>query len=468
MAYEQPLIASVLGNTIEVMHPTIPSAVVTYLSSSVVATATSLTVLDNNGLTQNDLILLGPYAADKTEIKKVNAAVSAGTALTSTALTYDHPVDTKLTRMIWDQVEISGAATVGGAKTVITTMDLQVDRPVTTYVNTGTTYAYYFARYKNSVTSAFSEYSDSADATGYATSSVRSVKDEALSITNSRVGEIITEKFLNDEIFNCEQEVWAEKKVWSWSYAFDYILGNTVEGGISASLPSNIADPNSNKSLLHVRIGTRPELYYLTKEEWDKRQVNVAHTTLATTFNAGAVSIVLTDSSDFDDTGSIEIGSSSYTYTANDKSTGTLTVSATSDGQTAGVDVWQNSAFGEPTAYTVFGSKLYFDRAPDSSFAALNIYLDYYKKPTTINSDSDTLNIPDWSLYHYYLAWKIILRKNNGTPDSASEMMRNLYETRKRNLKQQDRTGQRISWRPRLNTLRVTNNIELIATNPEA
>lgn len=468
MAYEAALIRSATNNVIKVAHPAVPDSPVTYLAASTVATDTALTVLDNNGFADNDFVVIGEFGFDKTEIKQIGAAVTAGLSLTVSATTYDHPVDTPVSFIPWNEVEISGAATVGGSKTVITTIGLQVDRAETVYVNTGTTYAYYFARYKNTETSTFSAYSDAADATGYSTSTIRAVKDEALSMANTRVSNIITDEFLNREIFNCEQEVWFEKKRWSWANTFNYIAGNTTEGDYSLTLPSDITDPNTNTSLIHVHIGDRPELGYITKEEWDRRQELISHTTLATTFNTGAVSIVLTDSSDFDDTGSILIGANSYTYTANDKSTGTLTVTATAQGETAGVDVWQNAAFGEPTAFTVFNGVLYFDRPPDSSYAGLNIYLDYYRKPTAINSDSDTLNIPDWSVYHYYLAWKILLRKNNGIPDNSTELMRNLYEQRKLILKRKDRLGQRTLWRPRINNMRVTNRSDIIATNPQA
>lgn len=465
MSYESAVIRDARNNVLRIAHPSVPGSPITYLSASVAAAAVTLAVADNYGFANADLFVVGRLGSDATEIKKVNAAVTQGTALTVTALTYAHAVDSQVALTLWDQVEISGAATATGSKTVITTTSIQPDRPETTYAVVGTTYAFYFARYKNSVTSAFSSYSDPADATGYAKTTVRSVKDSALSMVNEQVSGLISDDFLNQEIFNCEEEVYRMKQKWSWADSFGTIIGETVEGGYRIALPADIADPYSNNSIKNLRVGTRNNLTYLEKQEWDKRYIDVAHATVATTFLTGAVSIVLDDSSDFDSVGSITIGASSYAYTANDKSTGTLTVPATSDGQTAGADVWQNAVYAEPAGYTVFEGYLYFDCPVTSQFATLNVRMDYYRKPTAINSDDDSLNLPDFTVYHYYLAYKILLRKSNGSSDSASQEMKSEFQRKALQLMRKDRLP-RVSWRPRLNSMRFQDSFQVIATNP--
>lgn len=468
MAYEAPVIRSVLGNAIEIMQSVIPSAPVTYLTAAVSATATALSVLDNNAFSQNDLLLIGRFGVDRTEIKKVNAAVTLGTALTTTAVTFDHPVDTEIRKMLWDQIEISGAATATGSKTVIATVDIQPDRVVTTYVNTGTTYAFYFARFKNSVTSTFSAYSGASQAAGYATTTLHSVKKSALDMVNEKINDLITDTFLNQEIFNCEQEVWSSRKVWSWAYTFNYVLGDTVEGGIRVALPSDISDPNSDKSILMVRIGSRSNLIYVDKATYDRRVVDVVHTTLAADVSLVDVTITLTDSSDFDDTGSIEIGAdSAISYTANNRTTNVLSgVTGITATHATGDDVWQAVSYGEPTYFTVWSGYIYFDTPVSADFATKNIYLSYYRKPTAITQDTDTLNIPDFTLYHYYLAWKILLRKANGMTTQESEAMRLKFEERKLNLMRTERTGQRNLFKPRINTIRYTDsNTTFITTS---
>lgn len=461
MAYEVSSLISVSGNTIRAGHPVVPSNLVTFLTASVTAGSTSLTVLDNNPLVQNDYVIVGKLGIDKTEIVQITGAVTQGTALTVGALVYDHPVDTPIIKILWNQVEYSGAATATGTKTLLTggalvsgLQNIMPDRSDTVFTNTGTTYAFYFVRFKNTQTSTFSSYSASAPSGGYATSAVRSVKDEALAMCNEKLdGVLFTDSFLNNEIYNCEQEVWSERKQWSWAYTFDKILGQTVEGGLSFTLPSDISDNQSNKSILEngVRLGTRSELLYITKEEWDKYFQLVSHTTLASAVTVGDTTISLTSVSDFATSGTVVIGSdSAIAYTGVTVSTNTLTgVTGIAANHANGLDVWQNPAFVEPAYYTIFNNTLYFQTGVQSTYAGLNVYISYYRKPTTIVDDNSTLNIPDWSIYHYYLAWKILIRKYNGKTTDDTELFRKLYEERKSNLKRIDRTGQRVFMRPR-------------------
>lgn len=450
MAYEAPLIRSVLGNNVVIAHPVIPEDIVTFLTASVSAGATALSVVDNYPLTQNDFVLLGDFGIERSEIVRITGAVTQGTALTTGAVIYDHSFDTMLSKVLWDQVEVSGANSISGSKTVIATINLQPDREESNYTVTGTTYGYYFARFKNSYSTIFSEYSDPATATGYSDSTVRAAKDTALEMINEKVSTLLNNAFLNRELFNCEKETWAEKKQWGWATSFETILSDTSTGQLSVATPTNIADSQSNKSILMLRIGTRPNLVYLTKSEWDRRMQDQVRTTLASDLSAIATSMVLTDSSDFDDSGTVTIGAENYAFSANNRSTNTLTITAGS-AQTAGVDVWQNPGFAEPTGYTVFGGRIYFDRGIPSDLASQNIVLSFYSKPTAINSDSDTLNIPDYTVYHYYLAWKCLLKKNNGKKTDEARSMFAHYRDRVKFLKNNDSTGQRTVIKPRLN-----------------
>lgn len=473
MSYEIPVIRSATGNTIRISRPVIPPFPVTYLSTSVSSGGTTLTVLDNGVFSQNDFVMIGAVGVDKTEIVRITGAVTAGLTLTVGALSYDHAVDAPVAKFIWDQIEISGASTVTGSKTVITTLNIQPDRPETIYTNTGTTYAFYFARFKNSFTSTFSSYSDAAAAGGYAANTVRKIKDTALQMAALQINENITEDFLNNEITNCEEDLFHSKRVWSWAYDFDEIIGSCTQGAYSVSLPSDIADPNSNKSIVDpggVRIQAYPDLYYITKAEFDLRYINVIHSTLSVAVAAIDTTITLTDSGDFPETGSINVGSSTFTYTANNQSTGVLTLSAAA-GTTiaAGTDVWQNSPFGIPTAYTVWEGKMYFDIPFESTIESYNIYLSSYKKPTAVDSDSDTVNAPDNTIYHNWLVYKMLLRQSNGEPTPGSNAAFAMYQQRKINLMRQDRTGQRTVLRPRINTVRSRDydSIQVLFSNEQ-
>ncbi|MDE2104915.1 MAG: hypothetical protein KGL39_47195 [Patescibacteria group bacterium] len=461
MAYESPIIRSAINNVVQISPPVTPSSPTTYLSEPYTAAGLTLTLLDNTGFSQNDLIIIGKIGSDETESVKINAAVTAGTSLTITAGTFDHSVDAKVQTIEFDQVEISGAATSTGSKSVIATMNLQLDRENTVYVVTGTTYAYYFARYKNSVTSVFSSYSAAATAAGTPTTSVRSVKDKALDMTGLMINDIITDDFLNSEITNCEQEVWSEKRHWQFLFSYDAILGSTQQYSYSFPLPADIADPNTAGSILRdsVRVGYQLPLKFITQSEWQLNYEDVRHTTLKSALGALDTTMALNSSVDFDDTGSVIIYGTSYSYTANDRSTGILTLSAAAGtAQLVDSDVWQNASVGQPSQFMVSQGRIYFDIpvANDANVVNKNVYISYYRKPTAITSDSDTLNLPDFTIYHYYLAYKMLLRNNNGAMSAEAESMFQMYDTRKEILKRWDRTTQAVFLTPRIPTFERT------------
>ena len=91
MAYQAGNIKSVKANVIEVYHPDLLD-IGCHLTASVSAAGTTLTVNSNNGLSQNDFYVIGKVGYSKTEIKKINASVTAGTSLTTTAVTFDHSI----------------------------------------------------------------------------------------------------------------------------------------------------------------------------------------------------------------------------------------------------------------------------------------------------------------------------------------------------------------------------------------
>ena len=125
MSYETSRIIRVRGRTIEVAHLELPEHPSTVLTADVSATGTALTVLDNAGFVNAQKILIGELGKEQTEIKSVNAAVTAGTALTSTAVTFAHPAGALVKRILFNQWRIYGNATnttVGS--TLIATIDV--------------------------------------------------------------------------------------------------------------------------------------------------------------------------------------------------------------------------------------------------------------------------------------------------------------------------------------------------------
>jgi hypothetical protein len=157
---QKPSIIEIIGSTIRVSHPNISKYTRHYLRSSIAAGGTTLTVDDNNGLEDNDWFILGEIGDGKTEDGDVNGAVTRGTSITITnTSSFAHDIDTPITKILERGIRIYGAATDGGAGTLITSVDAKTasgrqladaimihwDKEYTEYtmISTDTAYAYY-------------------------------------------------------------------------------------------------------------------------------------------------------------------------------------------------------------------------------------------------------------------------------------------------------------------------------------
>lgn len=433
MSYELSPVVSSDRNIIRVGHPNIDGMPSTTLGSDASAGAVTLTVLDNAGFANADLYLAETYGLEKAEIKKINGAVTAGTSLTTTALTFKHSVDAPITFMLWDQVVIYGNntnSTSAGSPTILSTSDLAVDQPFTQYVNTGTTYTYYFARYKNSVTTTYSSYSDIVGATGIAVNSRGKIKQRALDAIDEKKDEVITEDFLNDQIRNCEQDIMRRNKYWSWLKT-DNIDSPTaiVQGKMKYTLPTTIADANSPKSILTVSIRNGRPLSLVTLPEWRELTLADRFTTLTADVALVDVTISVATSGDLDagsvtTPGTITIGNDEITYTSKTSTllSGVTGITAT---HTSGDEVHQNISFSEPLYYTVKEGKMYLWPVPSSTEHGYNMYQEYFKTLTTMDSDGDETEVPFDEAFDYWLMWKIAVRRKN--PDDAL-MYKKMYD----------------------------------------
>ncbi len=423
MAYQLGNIKSIKGNVIEVYHPDLVEFI-SYLTSANAAGATSLTLNENIGFSQNDFFVIGKAGYGKTEIKKVNAAVTAGTALTTTTLTFDHPINTPIQKILWDRIEVSGASTLTGSKTVVldaTTSagDIRIDENIMTYVVTGTTYSFYFVRYYNSQTTTYSAYSDGVADTGYARGEVGYLIKTTLEDTKRKLDDRIDHEWFFRNINDCLGEISGKLKHWSGLQSFDYVLGQSTRGVYSYSLPADIYDKNTNKSILGVYIGTDKNLIYQDKREWEELLKNVKHTQVRTQAVAADTTLAIDNSYDFDDSGSVNVYVSgtkyTLTYTGVTRSatagvltgipasgTGSITVTIAVD-----VNVWDDEDEGKPSYYTIYDGSLYIWSLPDTTNDNMNVYLDYYTKATAVDSLTDTIEFPRYEAIQHYLKWKL-------------------------------------------------------------
>ncbi len=421
MSYEQSPVVSSDKNVLRIAHPNIEGMPSTTLGSEALAAAVTLSVLDNAGFADTNLYLAEVYGLEKAEIKKINAAVTVGTSLTTTALIFKHSTDTPITLMLWDKVEIYGnntQSTSAGSPTLLATADLAVDQEFTQYVNTGTTYTYYFARYKNSITTVYSSYSDITAAAGIATNSRGKIKQRALDAIDEKKDEVITDTFLNDQIRNCEQDIMRRNKYWSWLKTDNFSSPTAiVQGKMRYTLPTTIADASSPRSLLTVSIRNGRPLALATLPEWKELTLADRFTVLTADVAVVDVTISVATSGDFDagsvaTPGTFTIGDDEISYTSK---TSTLFSGVT--GITAihssGDEVHQNISYGEPVWYTIKEGKIYLWPVPSSTEDGFNMYQEFFQTLTPMDSDGDVTLVPFDEAFDYWIMWKVAVRRKN-------------------------------------------------------
>jgi hypothetical protein len=126
----------------------------------VAAGATVTIKLDNNnGLAQNDYLLIGEIGGTQSEIAQISAAVVAGTDIVVSSLKFPHNAGVKVYLLKYNQVKFYHTDTLTGSKTIITTAAIDVDNLFTEYRDGTNSTGYLFFTLYNSTTADESGYS---------------------------------------------------------------------------------------------------------------------------------------------------------------------------------------------------------------------------------------------------------------------------------------------------------------------
>lgn len=430
-----------IGNEIFIRVPDFSMYPSTILTADANSGVSSYTTKDSSFLSSNDYIISGIPGTPATEINQVNS-VSSGTTISLVSSTsFPHNQTTRITYIPFNQVRIEKSTDAGSTYSTVTTVNLKVNNPEHYYNDTtGSENDYYRIRFVNSNNSTSSDPSDGVIATGYADNTVFAIKKRAVESSGMKLSDIyapdaiITDSFLNEALFELRRvahryssENEKGQKRWSFRQVYDYRLGSVSSGTNRIALPATMDNTNVMKNLYQVRIGDRMPIYPVSKERWNQLQVNRRHTTLASAITSTSdVTVTLTNSGDFDDSGSISIIESGtqddISYTSNTEGTGVLSgVTGIDATHSSDIDVWQNPSFGLPTYYTVFGGYIYFDCPFASDYEAEGIYIDFYKYVPAVDSDSDELDEIDYDMFVPGLKAKIRQARNNGVQSSVNE-----------------------------------------------
>ena len=267
---------------------------------------------------------------------------------------------------------------------------------------------------------------------------------------------VLTAAFSLQQLDAFQSEVLSEQKRWGFMQAFDSVIGEATTGNWRIAAPADLDDLYTNRGIWNFRIGTQMNLVFVDKAKWDEITSQVARTTLKVAITVGDAIVTLTDSSDFTDAGVIQVGANEYTYTANARTTGILTLSAVSTTSNLILtDTFQNASLGNPIYWTIFNGYIYHWPLISPSYNKRNYYLDYYKAQTALASTSSVLVIPDAQCASYYLQWKFLKKLNNGQETVESLAAKTNYANGLTKLIQKNSLGRTFRLKPRKNSIYI-------------
>lgn len=431
-------------------------AIRTFLTVNTASGATTLTVKNITSFADNQILVVGEFGNEGAEIVYINGTPSGSTITLDSGTVFPHSSSSPVIVIDFDQVEFSHATGTTSATidATLATVNMVVDTPdFTRYNDIVYTTGYYFIRFKNSITNVYSDYSDPIPVSGYGLFSARTIIDKALGEINKSTSQVLSDSFAFEQIDNCQTEVVRELKRWSFMQKFDEIIGTVTTGSWKVPIPADLDDENTNKSIYQLRVGSQQRLTWVDKEKFDEFQIGVSYSTLSVILNVGDSTMTLTDSGDFDETGTVTIGAYSYDYTANDTSTGVLTLSdvvPSGENQAVGADVFQGATTGLPTFWTIYGGNIYYTPNTASTYDDNNLYMDYYTKLIQTTTDSQVIVIPDPTVVINYLCWKFLKKLANGEETTGSQSYRDVYIARREKMKQKETMNRTFKLKPRV------------------
>ena len=403
----------------------------TFLTANIAAASGTLTVANIEKFAIGKYVWINPFA-ETGEIVAVHAstAPSQPTITLAVNTVFAHNTGEPVYYVEFNQVEVSQTSTIAGSKTVLATVALASGEKETVYLDVSVTTGYYFARFKDSVATTFSSYSDPCIYGGFAAATIGYMIDRALRDLELAFSDRLTVFDFFEWANDCLKLIQGKLKRWPEHYSYNAVLGQISRGINVTTMPTDAYDTETNKSIIALRVGDMKKLAYLSPGDFDIQMGDVRYTQVTTQATAGQTTFAINNSYDFDDSGMVNVYISgtkySITYTGVTRSatagiltgvpaSGTGSISVTIPVNTW---VWQNEVEGIPVWFTVRNGNIEHWPLADGSNDNMNLYGDYSKVVTSVNSESDTIDLQRSDMVQSYLTWRAKMKaRNNGNLD---------------------------------------------------
>lgn len=178
------------------------------LSNKANAGENSITVLNNEGFSANDWVVIRAIGDEQAELKQIYQVSTSGTITLTSTLSFSHAIGTKVFSLPYNQYEISRKTTESGSFSVLATNNLEVDDEYSVYDDTGGQTSYFYrTRFLNSHSGQYSSYSSTLKGTGYSTRAVKIMIDTILSRTNDKYGKFTSRSEVLRDVNYAYQQV---------------------------------------------------------------------------------------------------------------------------------------------------------------------------------------------------------------------------------------------------------------------
>lgn len=245
-----------------------------FLSNAVSAGATSLTVKNNDRFAANDRVMVGEMGREKTEVVTVSA-ISGGTGVTVSSLTFPHSADDPVYKLRFDQVKFYRSTTgSAGAFSILTTQNLDVDNDTLTtlYDDTAGIATYYYkVSYYNSVSTLESTLSDPVLGSGYPRNTVGFMIDEILREVGDE-GEHVTSRVEILGWFNAVNDDLSTRSKKPYDFLHTRATKSRTAAATTLDLPSDMwkfdrmdyvfTDTNGKSATYPVRVKSLADFRY--------------------------------------------------------------------------------------------------------------------------------------------------------------------------------------------------------------
>ena len=457
------------------------------LDADAAAGATSITVKSITGVAINNILLFRHPGSELAEIVATHASTApSGNTVTLVAagLVEAHPAGTVVYVIPWNQVrfysavtEIDANAAAGvGLTALAAAQNIDPTTIDNIYVDTTVSSGFFYHRFSDSINSVNDIYSDPIPYGAFQVQFADNEVGYVLEFVRRKLGHEWDERFSKqtaiDEINACLRYIQGKLKRFSRYLVADYVVGQTARGVFDFTLPTDIYDNETNKSVLQVRVGTAINpLTPLDEKEFDEQMQGVARTQVRTTAVVGGTTLEIDNSYDFDDDGSVNVYTSNavdaitYTGVTRSATAGVLTGVPASGSGAIGVahavdqNVWQNETEGQPRYFNVRQGRIRIWPLPDSTWDNKNVVMDYSQEVVKVDSESDSIDAPRYDMVKHFLLWQgKAYWRNNGKSDIKDDDFLIFGDILKAAIRTEV-SGQKFKMRPKINTIDYRSNV---------